>query len=81
MTKPFMMLLVIAVVLGISWGGAFAGGVAFGKSQGEEPTASLGGGPIPGSPQQRTGGAGQPRRRPTAMPTTSPPRASPRRAA
>ena len=59
MTKPFMFLLALAVVLGVSLGGAFAGGVAFGKSQGEETTANLGGGPTLGSPQQPMSQSGQ----------------------
>jgi len=36
MRKPFMPLLVVAVVLGVVLGGAFTSGVALGKSQGEE---------------------------------------------
>ncbi|MCI0437880.1 MAG: hypothetical protein L0177_01970 [Chloroflexi bacterium] len=40
MTKPFVALIAVVVVLGASIGGAFAGGVAVGKGQGsEEPTA------------------------------------------
>ena len=36
MTKSFMLLLAVALVLGIAFGGVFAGGVAFGKTQGGE---------------------------------------------
>ena len=36
MTKQFMLSLVFVLALGIGLGGAFSGGVAFGKSQGEE---------------------------------------------
>ena len=36
MTKEFMLSLVFVLALGIGLGGAFSGGVAFGKSQGEE---------------------------------------------
>lgn len=38
MTKQFMLSLVFVLALGIGLGGAFSGGVAFGKNQGEEPT-------------------------------------------
>ena len=40
MTKTFMAFLATFVVLGISLGGAFVGGVAFGKSQ-DDDTPSL----------------------------------------
>ena len=36
MTKSFMLLLVVFLALGVALGGAFAGGVAFGKTQGGE---------------------------------------------
>lgn len=36
MTKQFMLSLLFVLALGIGLGGAFSGGVAFGKSQGEE---------------------------------------------
>ena len=38
MTKEFLVSLVFVVALGIGLGGAFSGGVVFGKSQGEETT-------------------------------------------
>ena len=40
MTKSFLMFLAFFVALGISIGGAFAGGVAFGRSQDNEATPS-----------------------------------------
>ena len=36
MTKSFMLLLVVVLALGGAFGGVFAGGVAFGKTQGGE---------------------------------------------
>ena len=36
MTKSFMLLLAVALALGSAFGGVFAGGVAFGKTQGGE---------------------------------------------
>ncbi|GEM_PF-1539440 len=48
MTKTFMMLLVAFVVLGASLGGAFVGGVALGKSQGDDSAAGSSG-PLPAS--------------------------------
>ncbi|PKB80630.1 MAG: hypothetical protein BZY88_08235 [SAR202 cluster bacterium Io17-Chloro-G9] len=39
-TNAFALVLVLVLVLGGSIGGAFAGGVAFGKSQNEEPMSS-----------------------------------------
>ena len=56
MTKSFVVLMVIFVVIGASIGGAFAGGVAVGKKQQDEaPTgsfAALGDGPNFTAPQQ-----------------------------
>ena len=40
MTKPFLIILAITLILGGSIGGAFVGGVALGKTQGEDPVAS-----------------------------------------
>ena len=59
MAKPFVLLLALAEVLGISFGAAFAGGVAFGKSQGEETTTNLRGGSTLGFPQQPVSQSGQ----------------------
>ena len=43
MTKSFVVLMVIFVVIGASIGGAFAGGVALGKKQQDEaPTGAFG---------------------------------------
>lgn len=54
--KPFVVLLIIAVIIGVSIGGVFAGGVAFGKASDVEPATALAlGGPRPNS----TDGAGQ----------------------
>ncbi|MDP6228227.1 MAG: hypothetical protein QF714_11095 [Dehalococcoidia bacterium] len=39
MTKSFMMMLTVFVVLGVSFGGTFIGGVALGKSQGNDSSA------------------------------------------
>ena len=36
MTKSFLLLLTVALALGSAFGGVFAGGVAFGKTQGGE---------------------------------------------
>jgi len=38
-TKSFMMMLTVFVVLGVSFGGTFIGGVALGKSQGNDSSA------------------------------------------
>jgi len=44
--KPFIVLLVVAVAIGVVIGGVFAGGVALGKSSGRDtPTALSSGGP------------------------------------
>lgn len=37
MTKPFMSLIALTVVLGLVLGGVFSAGVALGKRQGQEP--------------------------------------------
>jgi hypothetical protein len=74
MTRPFLFLLGLAVVLGVSLGGAFIGGVAFGKGQadatnaniqsvaalgpGGSPAAGFAGGNQPGGFQQRSPAAG-----------------------
>jgi hypothetical protein len=73
MTRPFLFLLGLAVVLGVGLGGAFIGGVAFGKGQddatannqsaaafgpGGPPAAGFAGGNQPGGFQQRPTGAG-----------------------
>lgn len=48
MNKPFVILLVVAVIIGTGIGGIFAGGVAFGKSSGADAPTSLSlGGPRP----------------------------------
>ncbi len=39
MTKSFMMMLTVFVVLGVSFGGTFIGGLALGKSQGNDSSA------------------------------------------
>jgi hypothetical protein len=63
--KSFMMMLAVVLVLGVSLGGAFAGGVALGKSQGDDSTADSSG-PRPASSLQQQasdqsgeGGSGQ----------------------
>lgn len=58
MSKPFIVLLSIALALGIGLGGAFAGGVALGKSSGTEPQANSIGGPA-GNFSQQSGQFGQ----------------------
>ena len=59
-TKPFVTLLVAVLVIGGSLGGAFAGGVALGKSQEEEGAPSTQSAQAPSSPvQQPSGQAGQ----------------------
>ena len=40
MNKVFSLFLMVALILGISLGGAFAGGVALGKTQSEEPSGA-----------------------------------------
>lgn len=65
MSKPFLALLVVALVLGVALGGAFVGGVALGRSQGgdseqanrPEPFAPSAGRQFGGQPGD--GGAGQ----------------------
>lgn len=41
MTRPFLFFLAFALILGGSIGGAFAGGVALGKTQGDDSTAQV----------------------------------------
>ena len=53
MSRPFIVLLGIAVALGVGLGGAFAGGVAFGKSTATDPQANSVGGPAGSFSQQR----------------------------
>jgi hypothetical protein len=54
--KPFVVMLMVAVVIGVGIGGIFAGGVALGKSSGEDTPTYL----IPGGPSANsTGAAGQ----------------------
>ena len=58
MTKPFLAMLAVALVLGVALGGAFVGGVAFGKSQaGDADQANR---PERLSPSVGTSFAGQP---------------------
>jgi hypothetical protein len=62
MTRSFLLLLGLGVVLGVSLGGAFIGGVAFGKGQGDatasaQAVAALGPG---GSPAAGFAGSNQP---------------------
>ena len=54
MTKSFMMALALFVVLGVSLGGAFVGGVALGKSQGDDSAANSSG-PLAGPSLQQQG--------------------------
>ena len=56
MSRPFVFLLIAALVLGISLGGAFAGGVAFGKSQQSSGATALAGAQFPGQPGQGLSG-------------------------
>ena len=49
MTKPFMFFLALFVALGLSIGGSFAGGVAFGRSQDNEAGAGTPTLAIPGN--------------------------------
>lgn len=58
MSRPFIVLLSIAVALGVGLGGAFVGGVALGKSSGTEPQANSIGGPA-GNFSQQSGQFGQ----------------------
>ena len=51
--NPFLSLLIGILVLGASLGGAFAGGVALGKSQGDAPTQSVALGQPPLSPGEQ----------------------------
>jgi hypothetical protein len=54
--KPFIVLLIIALVVGAGIGGIFAGGVALGKSSGEDTPASL----FPGGPSANSMGGAEP---------------------
>lgn len=65
--KPFIILLIIAAVIGVGIGGVFAGSVALGKSSGEDtpanliqggPSANSTGAPGPGSPGEFGQGQG-----------------------
>ena len=50
MTKPFILILAITIILGGSIGGAFVGGIAVGKNQGEDtvtPVSAATGSKIP----------------------------------
>ena len=60
MTKSFMMMLAVFVVLGVSFGGTFIGGVALGKSQSDDSAADSSG-PLAGSglQQQAAGQSGR----------------------
>ena len=53
MTKTFLVSLIVVLVLGVSWGGAFAGGVALGKSQSDDNNFAGSSAPLPFSPRQR----------------------------
>ena len=58
LTKPFMLMLATFVVLGISLGGAFAGGVALGKSQDDSSSLTATSPLSAASRQQAVGSAG-----------------------
>ena len=62
MTRPFLFFLVIALILGGSIGGAFAGGVALGKTQGEESVASGSAATVGSGSQLSQGGSSLPQR-------------------
>ena len=66
MNKAFSLFLMVALILGASLGGAFAGGVALGKTQGEPPSEVRSSGSFSQGPAGRSGGdRGEgPRRRP-----------------
>ena len=60
MTKTFLVSLIFVLVLGISWGGAFVGGVALGKSQSDDDGLGGSSAPLPFSARQGVSGqAGQ----------------------
>ena len=54
MTKTFLLSLVVVMVLGISWGLAFAGGVALGKSQSDDVGLGRSSASLPFSPRQES---------------------------
>ena len=62
MTKPFLFILAITLILGGSIGGAFVGGVALGKTQGEDSVASVSAATGGQDSQLNQAGLGLPRR-------------------
>ena len=62
MTRPFLFFLALALILGGSIGGAFAGGVALGKTQSEESVTSGLAATVGGASQLSQDGLGLPQR-------------------